>query len=790
MNIIHKKILRRGIVGSAAVVIMAFCVYSVVHAMSAGYFSGATFSGYGTYVFPKDFSDGVLAIPLYVGDSPTASENITRFEDFLKDYNEGVYNAVYNHSPQVATIQKKYGAAFIVCTMLGETFSSCKSDGYVNNSKTVQDKGWNTLDGRLNGPGMKIDWNTALDDETYGGSNGAFDNSLWDLTNDDNYRWSQTDPETDPPITFEHNGSAVYRLFRTCANPIGDLPGLPVTWTISPSSIVSQIKDSSGKPIAGDTTTAIPGDAIQWTHTIENTGPDDTDKSIYYDYTNQQGLATNGTTPKSGTGQKVDSGFKSDNTKSFTSPIYVVKTSDVGLNLCRATRVWSWTSTIDSSSSYDGVKGNGLTSTGACVLVSNPTVVYTLIPTVNISPDAIEAGATLYVSSNIQNTGPDTSSNPTICTLARQVNGVQTSTTPCNSSGFQGNHTTPGPSLNDTDTSNLSPGDQVCYILTLTPHSNTDSGPVSSSPACAVIGKKPKTEILGGDLIVGGNVATSTTTKDNSTYGSWAEYGIIASGGISGAASGAAFAGPGLATPPTGLDGPTFCQASKLSFANTPSGNATNTCTGDSGTVGYYTNDVAMPDVAASFPGTGNQIFGSVAPDSLHNASDDTYNAGNITLTQSTLLANETVIIKSTGTVTIAGNQQDSDGPYTNIDQLPQLIIIANKIVIDDTGANTVTRVDAWLVANNSDQTGSIYTCDNESGSETINDCQDQLQVNGPVMTDQLFLRRTAGADTADPSKPAEIFNLRADSYLWAIAHATTEGSIHTVDTIELPPRL
>jgi hypothetical protein len=185
-----------------------------------------------------------------------------------------------------------------------------------------------------------------------------------------------------------------------------------------------------------------------------------------------------------------------------------------------------------------------------------------------------------------------------------------------------------------------------------------------------------------------------------------------------------------------------------------------------------------MPDVTAQFPDAGTPIGSPFVPD---NHGSGTYSAGNITLNASSLSASKTIIIKSTGTVTIAGNQTYHNGPYTNINQLPQMVIIARNIIIND----DVTQVDAWLVTTNG---GSIKTCGDTARS--ANQCSQQLTINGPIMTDKLYLYRTAGSNSGAASgDPAEVFNLRADVYLWAQAQSINNSKVKTVHLTELPPR-
>jgi hypothetical protein len=86
----------------------------------------------------------------------------------------------------------------------------------------------------------------------------------------------------------------------------------------------------------------------------------------------------------------------------------------------------------------------------------------------------------------------------------------------------------------------------------------------------------------------------------------------------------------------------------------------------------------------------------------------------------------------------------------------------------------------------------------------SANDCKNRLVVNGPVFAKNLFLNRTWGAfhgsGTVNPVTdvygtndgsitPAEIFNLRPDTYLWAYNQAQRFSQAVVTYTRELPPR-
>ncbi|PKL31705.1 hypothetical protein CVV43_01085, partial [Candidatus Saccharibacteria bacterium HGW-Saccharibacteria-1] len=117
---------------------------------------------------------------------------------------------------------------------------------------------------------------------------------------------------------------------------------------------------------------------------------------------------------------------------------------------------------------------------------------------------------------------------------------------------------------------------------------------------CVVVVKKPKTQVLSGDLIVGrqigstanltSNVNTSTSIKSGNVYGSWVEYGIFATNRINGAASDSAYVNPASAS-----------VCARLSSSN--NGNtACNYYNISSSPLGQYFTNRSIPSVANSFP--------------------------------------------------------------------------------------------------------------------------------------------------------------------------------------------
>lgn len=338
-------------------------------------------------------------------------------------------------------------------------------------------------------------------------------------------------------------------------------------------------------------------------------------------------------------------------------------------------------------------------------------------------------------------------------------------------------------------------GTKLCFVFTIDKPTQNDS-PTNrySKAACVVVGKRPTFQVHGGDVVVGRyfggdsqntslmNVRGSITAKFgsiNKTFGSWVEYGIFAPGIISGVASSAGLEG--------GYDGSVASNQelwSKLTFAN--SGSEFGKFTGENG-MGKITNmaeyfikgRVPVRDLAADNTVSFN---GSSVANGLYRKE-----SGNLIIDSSTLDRGKSVIVHvPNGTVTINGNLAYNGGPYSSINEIPQMVIIAKNITIN----GSVTNIDSWLIAQDGDQRGgTILTCD-QAPPLTSEACNTQLRVNGPVVAKDLQLRRTGGSGTGQASgDAAETFNLRADAYLWGYGEGRSSLRAETTFTRELPPQ-
>lgn len=477
-----------------------------------------------------------------------------------------------------------------------------------------------------------------------------------------------------------------------------------------------------------------------------------------------------------------------------------------------------------------GAGGGTITSTNVCFMVPFN---YRLNPTMPTVQKLVEAGSTISsVGGTINNSGPTKSRANTVWQLSQVIvttgsakPAAINSTAPCGTSGMyngkylgdpavnckslvQGNGSVPTAgqvvSATSVQIDNLAVGTEVCFVLSVRDAASNDANWVHSEPTCTVVGKKPKVQIHGADLSVGkkflnqtisvqlADIITSTTVKGTATFGSWVEYGVFATGVIGSStapsfASGSAY-GIGATA---GLDGATVCMTSRLSFANATSATG---CAADT-VVGNYATTRSIPDVASSFPivpTTPTYSGGSLSGlQGVYSATSD------LTISGGAIAKRQWIVLNvPDAEVTITGNINYTTDPLGSVVDIPQVVIIAKNIII----ADTVTKVDAWLIAraDTDDQGGILNTCGLVGGATydveeplTSDICKDQLTVNGPVMANTLQLRRTYGSGFGAASgDPAEVFNIRPDAYLWASARSKGSGVIRTVYSQELPPRL
>lgn len=401
----------------------------------------------------------------------------------------------------------------------------------------------------------------------------------------------------------------------------------------------------------------------------------------------------------------------------------------------------------------------------------------------------IEIGETVTWTHAVTNTGPNKTNVPikwhyeTTGDLTDPDGSEQTIASGKPSSGGY-------PATIGTQTSSYTagPGDygkRLCERALANPKANDDSGTYTSTESCVIVSKKPKVQVMGGDLSVGRSltgatvksmILTSTSSWSGNIYGSWGEYGLLATGIIEGTASGAAYKG-GLVT-----TGSSTCSYNLLSFANATNSGTTKACSASGQKIGNFTNTGNIPDIASQFKNaTANYVdFNDRTKNRIESANTD------ITIPGGTLEKGNWLVINASGhTVTINGDINYTTDTLTALSDIPQLVIIADRININ----GGVTNVDAWLIARGTN--GTINTCTEKAPTDALSDadCSNKLTVNGAVMAKSLYLLRTFGNKTGDVEEPAETFNLRADASLWSAARALEGIRINIAASNELPPR-
>jgi hypothetical protein len=266
-----------------------------------------------------------------------------------------------------------------------------------------------------------------------------------------------------------------------------------------------------------------------------------------------------------------------------------------------------------------------------------------------------------------------------------------------------------------------------------------------------------------------GGIDAGISEVSSKYYGSWVEYGVFSVNPNEIAGSGAGLRGGDISS--------AKADWSKLTFTNT-----TATLAGYAG--GYGSLSVSTSrNYFANLPATNPAappLSGSVDMASL---ASGIYDATSGVSLYGAVGTGKSIILRTAGTVTIADSITIPNS-YTSVSDISQVVIVAQDINI--TGGASDKTVDAWLLA-----AGDINTCAEKAVADplTASDCPSRLTVNGPVIADKLYLRRTAGAEYNAPQDPAEVFNLRASSYLWIYNYANAKERTQTTFVRELPPR-
>ena len=367
-----------------------------------------------------------------------------------------------------------------------------------------------------------------------------------------------------------------------------------------------------------------------------------------------------------------------------------------------------------------------------------------------------------------------------------------------------------------------------------------------SAPACKTVAKKPTLSIEGGMAYILGDTKTSSVRRSDtgSYFGSWAEYGALIGGANNGFSTGAATAygnlgyavGINQAVHDSGMSGvdaspnekksKTLCIYNTQTIANDGCEAASpETGMADVSSVQTRLNDYLRyilmffsPASGATVSGYhGGKISGCYWNDSKFETvdGDNSYqcrsdgsamayyesdaeisgiNGLEMQGAGSKVVSNKTFVIYSKGKITISGDIKLARKQYHGVNEIPNVIIIADDIDITE----GVKEIDAWLIAGTrSGSSGIINTCAISDGLNSSR-CNTSLVINGMVAAKKVFFNRTAGAGTDNYSqiveseeyiRRAEIINLPVYNYYWGFAVSNRNSAMGTSYLREIPTR-
>lgn len=337
---------------------------------------------------------------------------------------------------------------------------------------------------------------------------------------------------------------------------------------------------------------------------------------------------------------------------------------------------------------------------------------------------------------------------------------------------------------------NYPPGTSVCRILTIEkPTQNSSPRDRWSDAWCVTVAKRPNVHFLGGDIAVGHPFQTDTagtscaarpdtgsvyTYANSTTNGSVTEYAAFLQGLIDFQSSLNHGFGTG-SRPGTDID-----YIRQLGFANTPSGSTPNR-------VGQFGNERCMPDYFAKYKaeldGSSSERPAPANPVSFSATDTVYYNSGPVTIGRSAINNGADILVVVDGDVTITDNifYRGSTPGYPNTASIPSFALIASG---DIRIAENVTRLDGVYSSKQS-----IDTCYGPPARLTVSDCNQQLVINGAIITDKLALRRTYGGAGAAASQPAEVFNFGTELFFNNVLADTNPGQVRTMQQRDVPAR-
>ena len=360
-----------------------------------------------------------------------------------------------------------------------------------------------------------------------------------------------------------------------------------------------------------------------------------------------------------------------------------------------------------------------------------------------------------------------------------------------------------------------------------------------SPEVCFTIAKRPSLQVWGGNIYSRGKIATSNSVKrslsgydvyryqiENNNglhvFGSFGELGLIASGEVTGLASGAStgygnningvlmpnpFAVNNASNAPLPGGGSTndINKLSQLTFANYPrrdvvgrlgkTATTTNLEEDKNNILGKFIKELGDPNTES--PVVLNDRNKAQADGTYYYYNNADLEVGN-SATEVSVASSTIQMVHSDNTVYVRGNIVYGD-TYKKYSELPKLVLYGKNVVIDC----NVTRIDALIIADEKVVTCNNYNNVNLNGSvvslkAAIEDRIDdrinsrQLKINGAVVTKTLIANRTYGAATgANSIVPAEIINFDPTLYMWGGLgnEEGSDGDLEVTMMKEMAPR-
>lgn len=525
--------------------------------------------------------------------------------------------------------------------------------------------------------------------------------------------------------------------------------------------------------------TALPGETINWTHTLRNAGPAATSGNIVSNIGTSANFSNGwaATLSQTTVSTSIASGAS---VRAFpaASTTYTVTAADVGKTLCQ------WVQ-FDPSNSYGGRNGR---STSACVTINAPPpppLNYDLTPfvTTTDADGLVAPGEIVTFNYTISKTG--TTDSPLIAMAVKEFlvdPGLSfPNTSKNNVSGCIADYSIPcrrdvslapqvistasytvvSNTTRDVNTAGFAPGSMLCQILAIDPAGSSAPGNLWSAPACVTVGTSPYFQVFNGDVLAGALFAseclpTATPSgtirafnKGGASYaGSGVQIAAFSAGTVQGFVS-ASITGLSAAANPKAPVG--------LTFANTPA-DPTKPYGGE------FAQHVCLPDYWSYR--TSVQAGGhTIASPSINK------NNGQI------VFVDGDVYIKADG----SGRGPNFVGSGWDAKDMPYFWVVASGDIYIDSQVETMDGVYVALPRNATDG-GRIYTCAVDDGAgglkkptsqDMVQRCNQQLVVNGAFVAKQVKLLRTFGtlegsttSDTPSSTQAAEVFNFSPEVWL------------------------